>query len=158
LAQGSSWFGAVEGKLLLRMEEFLADIRRELPVEKASEVYATLAKIMGNVLRNPGEPKFRTLKKDKKLVTDNICCSLAAVSLLLAVGFEDQDDTYHCPMTTDLEHMEEAAALLHHMVMSLNALAKPVRPFTHLLPRTFEIKGRGSSTVESLRPRVEPAQ
>lgn len=107
------------------MEEFLADIRMELPAEQSKEVYATLAKVLRNIVRNPSESKFRTLKKDNQLVAENICISMAAVSFLLLIGFEDCDSHYHCPFSTDLEQIRFASVLLEHMTMSLDFLTKP---------------------------------
>jgi len=107
------------------MEEFLKDVAQELPQDRSSAAYATLAKVMGNILRNPTEPKFRTLRKDNRLVADNICSSLAAVSLLLLVGFEDHDSTFCCPEGTDLEQMRAVSEALQPLTMNLDLLMQP---------------------------------
>mmetsp|Transcript_145986 Transcript_145986/g.271828 ORF Transcript_145986/g.271828 Transcript_145986/m.271828 type:complete len:527 (-) Transcript_145986:178-1758(-) len=104
------------------MEEFLKDIGQELPLEQAKRVHGTLAKILDNILRNPCEPKFRTLRKENKMVAENICISMAAVSLLFLVGFEDWDGSYHCPMDTDLGQMHVINDLLQEMTMNLEVL------------------------------------
>jgi len=112
------------------MDEFLADIRRELPPDESSEVYATLGKIFGNILRNPEQAKFRTLKKDNRLVAERVCGSMGAISLLFMVGFEDTDETYTCPMTTNLEQMLQAKETIDHMTMSLDLLDQPASSST----------------------------
>lgn len=102
------------------MEELVNAIEEEdhLPASQRTEVYTTLAKVLGNIVRNPAEPKFRSLKKDNRMVQEKICRSTAAVSLLLAIGFEDDGATYTCPAATSLEHMEEVVDLLQCVVAS----------------------------------------
>lgn len=112
------------------MDEFIADIRRELPPDESSEVYATLGKIFANILRNPEQAKFRTLKKDNRLVAERLCGSMGAISLLFMVGFEDVDETYTCPMTTNLEQMAKAKETIEHMTMSLDMLDQPASSST----------------------------
>lgn len=108
------------------MEELVNAIEEEgLPEAQQTEVYATLAKVLGNVVKNPAEPKYRTLKKDNRMVQEKIGRSSAAVSLLLALGFEDQGATYICPASTSLEHMEEVVQLLECVVASREETAAP---------------------------------
>lgn len=104
------------------MDEFLKGIDQELPPAQAQKVHGTLFKVLGNILRNPCEPKFRTLRKENKLVAENICISMAAVSLLFMIGFEDRDESYHCPMSTDLEQMQALSDVLRDMTLNLEAL------------------------------------
>jgi len=131
------------------MEEFIEDIERELPPVQSKEVHTVLSKIMRNIMRNPCEPKFRTLRKDNKLVAESVCLSMAAVSLLLLVGFEDQDERYHCPMATDLEQMRAASEALDLRTMDLDALAAASAPATLPVPQR-------SAPSQDLGPRQVP--
>mmetsp|Transcript_37799 Transcript_37799/g.112840 ORF Transcript_37799/g.112840 Transcript_37799/m.112840 type:complete len:480 (-) Transcript_37799:122-1561(-) len=110
------------------MDEFIADIRLEVPPEQASEVYTTLAKVFGNILRNPCDDKFRTLRKNNKLVAGSLGTSMSAVSLLCLVGFEDEEDVFHCPMTADLEQMRAANAVLQDMTLNFDLLESRPQP------------------------------
>jgi len=105
------------------MEEFLEQINQELPPCEAKDTLHTLAKVLGNIARKPDESKYRTLKKDNRLVAEHICGSMAAVSLLLTVGFEDHGDMLVCPMCTDLEQIKAASERLQHSTMDLDVLA-----------------------------------
>jgi len=148
------------------MDEFLADIRRELNPDESSEVYATLSKIFANILRNPEQAKFRTLKKDNRLVAERLCRSMGAISVLFMVGFEETDDTYTCPMTTDLGQMAKARETIEHMTMSLDVLDQPassstapaapvaasrVAPVTRSLQRTSEEDRQRSQQQQDLQ-------
>lgn len=80
-----------------------------------------LFKVLGNITDKPSEPKYRTLKKDNKKVADTLLKHPAAVSILMAAGFEDQGETLHCPDTADLGAMGEAVALLGCFAASCEA-------------------------------------
>lgn len=105
--------------------EYLEHIRHELAPEQAKEAYATLTKVLVNILRDPSNPKFRTLRKDNRLVAESLCVSIAAVSLLLIVGFEDQEGAFYCPEFTDLAEMEAVCDALGHFTMDLEQLTHP---------------------------------
>lgn len=113
---GGPWSGSMS------IEEFLAHVKEEVP-EEANAIYLTLNKVVGNILREPCETKFRTLKKDNKRVAQKLCSSMAAVSVLLLVGFQDTEEAFHCPLETDLEQMKIAKDLLLDLTMDLDALA-----------------------------------
>lgn len=148
------------------MDEFIADIRRELPPDESSEVYATLAKIFGNILRNPEQAKFRTLKKDNRLVAERVCTSMGAVSMLVMVGFEETNDAYICPLTTDLGQMARAKETIEDMTMSLELLDQPAAsstapavplavsrasPVARTIPRTSEEDRQRSHQQQDLQ-------
>jgi len=145
------------------MDEFLAEIRRELPPDESSEVYATLGKIFGNILRNPEQAKFRTLKKDNRLVAERVCGSMGAISLLFMVGFEDTEESYTCPMTTNLEQMAIARETIEHMTMSLDLLDQPAASSTSLAapvaaPRTAPVTRTALRISEEDRQRAQQQQ
>lgn len=96
----------------------MSQVAHDVHPSQLGEVYETLAKVLRNVYQNPTEPKFRTLKKENKTIQDKVCKSQAAISLLLAVGFEDEGATFHCPEGVDLVPMGEAIDLLQCMAVS----------------------------------------
>jgi len=109
------------------MEDLLGQIGEELPPPQAREVYEVLFKILNNIIQNPAEAKFRTLKKENKVVADKLARSGGALSTLLAVGFDDQDATYHCPMGAGLDEMRTCVELLECMLASF-AEENPAEP------------------------------
>lgn len=100
------------------MEELLAQIDQELLPAQSKEVFDTLGKIFGNIVGNPTEPKFRSLKKENKVITEKLGKSNGAVSLLLAVGFEDSGSTYTCPEAAPLDNMQIASDLIQCIILS----------------------------------------
>eukprot|EP00747_Dinoflagellata_sp_TGD_P165690 gnl/TRDRNA2_/TRDRNA2_187334_c0_seq1.p1 gnl/TRDRNA2_/TRDRNA2_187334_c0~~gnl/TRDRNA2_/TRDRNA2_187334_c0_seq1.p1 ORF type:complete len:299 (-),score=110.76 gnl/TRDRNA2_/TRDRNA2_187334_c0_seq1:117-1013(-) len=100
------------------MEDLLNEIDKETLPSQAREVKETLMKIMRNIVQNPGEAKFKMLKKENKMVSEKILKCKSAVSLLLAVGFEDTGATFMCPATADLETMQVTVDLLEALLLS----------------------------------------
>jgi len=96
----------------------LEEIGKDLLPAQARETYQTLAKILGNILKNPGEEKFRSLKKENKMIAEKVSRSGNAVSLLLAIGFDDDGGMYRLPADTDLEMVRMAHDLLECMILS----------------------------------------
>jgi hypothetical protein len=100
------------------MEDLLEEIGKELLPSQAQETYQTLAKIFGNILDNPTEAKFKSLKKDNKVIAGKILRSNHAASLLLTIGFDDDGTTYTLPQEADLELLRTAHDLLQCIVLS----------------------------------------
>lgn len=100
------------------MEELIDQIGQELLPSQARETYETLAKIFGNILKNPTEVKFRTLKKDNKVIAAKVLRSKHAASLLLALGFDDEGGAYTCP-AVDVDTLSTAVDLLNCMVLTM---------------------------------------
>lgn len=85
----------------------------------------TLRKVLNNIVQNPSEPKFKTLKKENKLVADKICACPNTISLLLALGFDDCGVTYECPADANYEMMGEVVELLECIIASCGEEAPP---------------------------------
>lgn len=85
----------------------------------------TVKKVLQNIVEFPSEPKFRTLKKDNKVVAEKICASPNAVTLLLALGFEDCGATYQCPEYANYEQIGEVVDLLECLIASRGVNAVP---------------------------------
>jgi hypothetical protein len=109
------------------MEDLLEEIGQELTPHDARETRVTLNKILGNIVQNPTEAKFRNLKKDNKTISEKILRSGAATSLLLAVGFDDTGAAYSCAPDTDLEPMRTAVDLLECLIVSTEDVVAPAK-------------------------------
>lgn len=83
----------------------------EVPAAERNQVQETLQKVFGNILTNPGNEKFRSLKKANTLVKDRLKHS-SCVALLRLCGFEDRGEAYVCPVTADLTAMRKTVSAL----------------------------------------------
>mmetsp|Transcript_148524 Transcript_148524/g.377827 ORF Transcript_148524/g.377827 Transcript_148524/m.377827 type:complete len:318 (+) Transcript_148524:118-1071(+) len=111
------------------MEEFLGRVRDELPGDEAMECYSTLTLVFGNILRNPTELKYRTLKKANKIVSGKLGKSNAALALLLAAGFEENSEAYVFPEDASFQQMDVA-------MEALQAALLASAPLTEVPPST----------------------
>mmetsp|Transcript_4558 Transcript_4558/g.7409 ORF Transcript_4558/g.7409 Transcript_4558/m.7409 type:complete len:317 (-) Transcript_4558:24-974(-) len=101
------------------MEDLLEEIGKELKPPQARETYTTLNKILGNIVQNPSEPKFRSLKKSNKMIAEKLLASAHAVSLLLAIGFDDTGEAFVCPGDADLEQMRSVVDVIAGILVSM---------------------------------------
>jgi hypothetical protein len=108
------------------MEDLLEEIGKELQPARARETYTTLNKILGNIVQNPTEPKFRSLKKSNKMMSEKVCSSPHACSLLLAIGFDDTGEAYVCPGDADLEPMRTSVDLIAGILVSMEDIEPDV--------------------------------
>lgn len=91
------------------------------------EVYTILLKVLKNIADHPGEMKFRTLKKQNKLVVE-LGRSASAISALLVLGFNESETTYHFPEDADIGPVEDAVGLLEAIVASYDIQAPEPAP------------------------------
>jgi len=82
----------------------LQEALRSLPLAEAAETLALMDKLTRNIVRNPGEAKFRkinlTNEKIKKAITD----VPNAVDALKEMGWQQEDDFLVLPATVHLAH------------------------------------------------------
>jgi hypothetical protein len=90
-----------------RMADSLTPLQaalRSLPLAEAAETLALMDKLTRNVVRNPGEAKFRkinlTNEKIKKAITD----VPNAVYVLIEMGWQQEEDSLVLPETVRLAH------------------------------------------------------
>jgi hypothetical protein len=95
------------------MDALLSQIGQDAPV-----ALTTLSRILGNVVNSPDNAKYRTLKKTSKAMANDIVGSQAAMSLLLAVGFNDCGETLELPMDADLQVVSEVVDLIAALQLS----------------------------------------
>ena len=64
---------------------------RVVPAGLVEGAVKVLVKVLGNIVTNPGEAKFRRLKKTNKMVEGKLLPCRGAVQLLIACGFRSAD-------------------------------------------------------------------
>ena len=72
-----------------RVQRAAHQLLAQLP--HAAETLATLRRLLGNVLRQPDEPKFRRIRRANKVIQRTIGAHPAAQELLAAIGFKGDD-------------------------------------------------------------------
>ena len=99
-----------------------------LKADRASSRVAlqTLLKIMRNVLAEPTEPKFRTLKAENKAVKEKVLACTGGREMMLAVGFERRHvgelarpELYVLPEDADLEHIEDTCTAVETVLTAM---------------------------------------
>lgn len=122
-----------------KMMESLADgISNELLPSQAKVCFETLEKVLGNIEKNPGEAKFRSLKKENKMVKENLLKAQSSQQLLLILGFEDDGDVYRLPMDADMTALRACLELLRlrkQQLLRPQELRRPLKPLLRLLRR-----------------------
>lgn len=73
-----------------------------------------LSKIIGNITKDPDNPKFRSLRLSNPTVQKNIASSWGARKLLQSVGFRVQDDQLVLG-TINSDRLKQASKLLHRL-------------------------------------------
>lgn len=76
--------------------EALVALLAEPDKERVRTALTTLIKIAGNILTDPSEPKYRSLKVDNKAIKEKVLACPGGRSMLLSVGFEPQVEKYEC--------------------------------------------------------------
>lgn len=87
---------------------------QEVPAAERAQVKETLLKVFGNILNNPGNEKFRSLKKANALVKERLRHP-SCIALLKLCRFEDREDVYVCPSAVDLTPMRKTVAALQRV-------------------------------------------
>lgn len=94
------------------LSELLADASNR---DAARVCLSTLLKLVGNVLANPSEPKYRSVKADNKAIKEKIIGCAGGKAMLLAAGFEhhaerpliSQAEMYMLPSDANLPALQE---------------------------------------------------
>jgi hypothetical protein len=67
-----------------------------------------MLKILSNVIENPDEPKYRSLRKTGKTFSQKLFPHQNAVAFLYACGFEESNETVQLPNVADVKLLDEA--------------------------------------------------
>jgi len=82
---------------------------------------STLSKFVGNVKKNPAEPKYRKIRLTNKMVHERVVAVPGATDLLRAVGFTDEDIDGEPHLVLGDEHAAALAAVADEVLAKLNA-------------------------------------
>mmetsp|Transcript_82326 Transcript_82326/g.177743 ORF Transcript_82326/g.177743 Transcript_82326/m.177743 type:complete len:133 (+) Transcript_82326:381-779(+) len=86
----------IEGSEEYQMiEPVLDDIYTHFIQNNMSSKFVVLNKIIKNIVRNPDEKKFRSLKRSNQKLIDALYSNESIMTLLFMVGFEEQEEVYY---------------------------------------------------------------
>jgi len=89
----------------------LCRVEAEMAPAKFAEAHRTLLRVFGNVLSDPANEKFRTLKKANAIVQEKLQHP-ACIEMLRLCGFSDMGEVYACRQAADLSLMRRMTAVL----------------------------------------------
>jgi len=89
----------------------LISLRQRLNMEDFKKVLETILKVLGNIRREPGALKFRTLKKDNALVVSTFLANQEAIDILFSAGFEMKDSTIELQLV-DLDRISRVITVV----------------------------------------------
>lgn len=92
--------------LEVMVSQALSKARQDMSREGYAEAHATLLKVFGNILKEPTNEKFRSLKKENAVVKQKLNHP-ACIQALLTCGFEDRGDVYVCRSAVDFNMMRQ---------------------------------------------------
>lgn len=82
----------------------LQEALRALPLEEAAETLALIDKLTRNIVRNPGEAKFRKINLTNEKIKKAIADVPNAVALLMEMGWVPEEGALVLPSTVRLVH------------------------------------------------------
>lgn len=79
------------------------------PWEQQEACYKTLLKLLENVVTNPQEPKFRSIKRTNVVIQAKVLDCPGSVCFLQAAGFVEKPEVYEVPLGADAQQSVQAA-------------------------------------------------
>lgn len=101
------------------MEHHVQQVWEELPRPQARDCLEILTKILSNILQNPTEAKFRSIKKSSKAFAGKIAVSPSAVLALLCVGFQEGPVEYTFPEDASFDQMHLCLEILQAALLEV---------------------------------------
>jgi hypothetical protein len=89
--ESATYFAEIDDALAKIMTDNVNTPLRVVPAGLVDAAVKVLQKVVGNIVANPGEAKFRRLKKTNKMVEGKLLPCRGAVQLLIACGFRSAD-------------------------------------------------------------------
>mmetsp|Transcript_37387 Transcript_37387/g.81691 ORF Transcript_37387/g.81691 Transcript_37387/m.81691 type:complete len:318 (-) Transcript_37387:117-1070(-) len=77
-----------------------------MPAAAVAAAKDTLVVLLGNVVKNPGDAKFRTIKRGNPKVHEKIGRHPECVAMLKAAGFVESAETWDLPMSAPLQQLQ----------------------------------------------------
>jgi len=134
-----------------RMPDALTDLQaylRSLPLEAAADTLALLDKLTRNIVRNPGEEKFRKINLTNPKIKAAIADVPNAVGLLQQMGWVMDGESLVLPASVRLSHEEHVVGLIDAQEYYKTANQKEK---TRLMKAAKEVHG----DVAKLREQIE---
>mmetsp|Transcript_17155 Transcript_17155/g.36854 ORF Transcript_17155/g.36854 Transcript_17155/m.36854 type:complete len:185 (-) Transcript_17155:175-729(-) len=85
---------------------------RNLPVDKAQEVLELVEKLTRNVVRNPGEEKYRTIKLTNPKIAATIAEAPGMVPIMQEMGWIQEGEALILPQAVRLAHEVHVVGLI----------------------------------------------
>jgi len=95
-------------------EELIEKLGDELTPAEAHANFSVLLEVVGNVLDQPQDPKFRSVRTSKLTAKLNS----KSIAVLQALGFEDSGDCKVLPATANAEALQSAREMLQCLTLS----------------------------------------
>ncbi|XP_069675699.1 peptide-N(4)-(N-acetyl-beta-glucosaminyl)asparagine amidase isoform X4 [Periplaneta americana] len=78
----------------------------ENPKEVYLETTSLLLKLVDNIINNPTNPKYRSIRLDNPTVVNKLLSAVGAMECLFQMGFEEADDSLVLPPTVSIENLK----------------------------------------------------
>jgi len=85
---------------------------RSLPADRAQEVLELLEKLTRNVVRNPGEEKFRSIKLSNPKIAAAVAEAPTLVDVLKEMGWTEEGEVLSLPSSVRLAHEVHVVGLI----------------------------------------------
>ncbi|XP_034247208.1 peptide-N(4)-(N-acetyl-beta-glucosaminyl)asparagine amidase [Thrips palmi] len=137
----------------------------ENPREIYLEVTSVLLRLASNVIKNPSEPKFRSIRLANPTVVNKLLPAVGAMECLFEMGFQEAGDCLVLPTSSSLENLKK----IHDEMFtrrnkvatlsssSLGAVSKSTSGATSQAARSQDASTPSSSTASDKR-NVGPSQ
>jgi len=89
----------------------LRHAQSEMAPSDFQNAHSTLLKVFNNILSEPGNEKYRSLKKSNAVVKEKLCHP-ACIEALRLCGFSDTGEAYVCRQAADLSVMRRMSSAL----------------------------------------------
>ncbi|PFH35273.1 nucleoredoxin family protein [Besnoitia besnoiti] len=87
--------------------------------EERTVGYSTLVKVVSNILNNPGDPKYLTLKKSNASVQSKLG-NRNFIKILKLAGFQETPEAYKCSEYPDTGKLKEVRDVLNSLLLSMS--------------------------------------
>ena len=86
----------------------LSPLTSSVPLAQLKDALSLLRKILGNILGNPNEEKFRTIRSSNPTLASRLFISPNVGQALRAIGFAEASGEFHLPSSQPLAALESA--------------------------------------------------
>ncbi len=112
------------------LKEILYDMLKEIVKKRPNEyktAFEVLSKLLNNIIQNPGEPKFRVIKKSNMIISSKLLSIPEIIDVLNVLGYEEgTGDKKDCFVYEGncFETLKECVELLSHLISNSQQTGK----------------------------------